>query len=88
MESEDVLADALATGRLSAVALDVHPSEPPHTAHRLYSDPRVICTPHSVGLTHRWNQEVFGCLAAGVATILDGGVPPNVLNPEAIRARA
>jgi phosphoglycerate dehydrogenase-like enzyme len=48
----------------------------------------VICTPHTVGLTHRWNQEVFGCLAAGVATILDGGVPPNVLNPEAIRARA
>jgi len=88
VESEDVLADALATGRLSAVALDVHPSEPPRTAHRLYSDPRVICTPHTVGLTHRWNQEVFGCLAAGVATILDGGVPPNVLNPEAIRARA
>jgi D-3-phosphoglycerate dehydrogenase / 2-oxoglutarate reductase len=85
VESEDVLADALATGRLSAVALDVHPSEPPRTSHRLYADPRVICTPHAVGLTRRWNEEVFGCLAAGVTTILNGGVPPNLLNPEALQ---
>src|SRR4029078_5184140 len=81
VESEDVLADALATGRLSAVALDLHPSEPPRTAHRLYSDPRVICTPHTVGLTHRWNEQVFGALAAGVATILGGGEPPHPVPP-------
>jgi D-3-phosphoglycerate dehydrogenase len=84
VESEDVLAEALASGRLSAVALDVHPSEPPRTTHRLYSDHRVISTPHSVGLTRRWNEEVFHCLAAGVTTVLNGGHPPNLLNPEAI----
>jgi D-3-phosphoglycerate dehydrogenase / 2-oxoglutarate reductase len=88
VESEDALADALATGRLSAVALDVHPSEPPRAEHRLYSDPRVICTPHTVGLTRRWNEEVFACLAAGVTTILNGGVPPNLLNPEALELSA
>jgi D-3-phosphoglycerate dehydrogenase / 2-oxoglutarate reductase len=84
VESEDVLAEALASGRLSAVALDVHPSEPPRCGHRLYRDPRVICTPHSVGLTRRWNAEVFSALATGVAAVLDGGRPPNLLNPEVL----
>jgi D-3-phosphoglycerate dehydrogenase / 2-oxoglutarate reductase len=84
VESDDVLADALVTGRLSAVALDVFPSEPPDPRHRLYTDPRVICTPHSVGLTRRWNEEVFGSLARGVQSVLAGEVPANVLNPCAL----
>ena len=84
VESEDVLAAALASGRLSAVALDVLPSEPPRIGHRLYSDPRVICTPHAVGLTQRWNEQVFRCLAEGVTQVLSGGRPPNLLNPEAL----
>ena len=84
VESEDVLAEALANGRLSAVALDVFPTEPPETHHRLYSDPRVICTPHAVGLTRRWNEEVFTALATGVESVLAGKRPPNLLNPEAM----
>jgi D-3-phosphoglycerate dehydrogenase len=85
VESEDALADALAAGRLSAVALDVFPTEPPEPTHPLYSDPRVICTPHAVGLTGRWNEEVFRALAAGVQSVLAGGRPANLLNPEALR---
>jgi D-3-phosphoglycerate dehydrogenase / 2-oxoglutarate reductase len=85
VESEDALADALLSGRLSAIALDVFPTEPPEPRHRLYADPRVICTPHSVGLTRRWNEEVFHCLARGVASVLAGGHPTNLLNPEALR---
>ena len=84
LESEDVLADALVTGRLSAVALDVFPTEPPDLRHRLYADRRVICTPHSVGLTRRWNEEVFGSLARGVQSVLAGELPANVLNPQAL----
>jgi phosphoglycerate dehydrogenase-like enzyme len=84
VESDDVLADALVTGRLSAVALDVFPTEPPDATHRLYRDPRVICTPHSVGLTRRWNEEVFGSLARGVQSVLAGELPANVLNPRAL----
>lgn len=83
--SEEALADALATGRLSAVALDVFPHEPPDPHHRLYSDPRVICTPHAIGLTCRWNEEVFKALASGVESVLRGGRPPNLLNPESLR---
>jgi phosphoglycerate dehydrogenase-like enzyme len=84
VESEDALADALEHGRLSAVALDVFPSEPPDPRHRLYADPRVICSPHVVGLTARWNEEVFHALARGVESVLAGEVPANVLNPEAL----
>jgi D-3-phosphoglycerate dehydrogenase len=84
VESEDVLADALAAGWLSAVALDVFPTEPPEPAHRLYADPRVICTPHAVGLTRRWNEEVFRALADGVQSVLAGERPANLLNPEAL----
>ncbi|MEA2329948.1 MAG: D-3-phosphoglycerate dehydrogenase / 2-oxoglutarate reductase [Thermoleophilaceae bacterium] len=84
VESEDVLADALVTGRLSAVALDVFPREPPEPSHRLYADPRVICTPHAVGLSARWNEQVFHALARGVQGVLAGELPPNVLNLEAL----
>jgi D-3-phosphoglycerate dehydrogenase / 2-oxoglutarate reductase len=82
VESEDVLLAALASGRLSAVALDVFPEEPPRLDHPLYSDPRVICTPHVVGLTERWNEQVFGALVHGVREVLAGRVPANVLNRE------
>jgi D-3-phosphoglycerate dehydrogenase / 2-oxoglutarate reductase len=88
VESEDALADALESGRLSAVALDVFPTEPPDPCHRLYSDPRVICTPHAVGLTARWNEQVFHSLARGVESVLAGGLPGNVLNPEALAGGA
>jgi D-3-phosphoglycerate dehydrogenase len=73
------------SGRLSAVALDVFPTEPP-LHHPLYDDPRVICTPHTVGLTRRWNDEVFRSLARGVEGVLAGQRPVNLLNPEALSA--
>jgi phosphoglycerate dehydrogenase-like enzyme len=84
VESEDALADALDAGRLSAVALDVFPSEPPDPSHRLYANARTICTPHSVGLTARWNDQVFHSLARDVQQLLAGGTPANLLNPEAL----
>jgi D-3-phosphoglycerate dehydrogenase len=87
IESEDVLVEALASGRLSGVALDVFPSEPPDPRHPLYSDPRVVSTPHAVGLTHRWNDEVFRSLADGVRGVLAGELPDNLLNPDAMVAR-
>ena len=77
------LADALATGQLSAVALDVFPDEPPRR-HRLYDDPRTICTPHAIGLSARWNEQVFHSLARDVAALLAGQPPANLLNPEAL----
>jgi phosphoglycerate dehydrogenase-like enzyme len=87
VESEDVLLEALERGWLSAVALDVFAEEPPDAAHPLLSHPRVVATPHCVGLTARWNANVFSALADGVARILRGERPANIVNPEAL-ARA
>ena len=81
IESEDVLYAALQSGQLASVGLDVYPSEPPDLGHPLYADSRVICTPHTVGLTDDWNYAVFGRLARGLADLRAGRVPPNLLNP-------
>jgi phosphoglycerate dehydrogenase-like enzyme len=50
------LADALASGRLGGVGLDVQWDEPADPADPLYADPRVIATPHVAGST----EESFG----------------------------
>lgn len=45
------LVDALASGRLGGVGLDVHWTEPPDTDDPLYRDPRVVALPHVAGST-------------------------------------
>ncbi len=84
VESEEVLLTALHSGQLSAVALDVYPSEPPDHTHPLYADPRVICTPHAIGLTDGWNRAVFHKLAHSLAELIAGRAPRNLLNPEVL----
>ena len=66
VESEDVLADALARGPAVGGRARRLPERAAEPGHRLYGDPRVICTPHSVGLTPRWNEQVFDSLAPDV----------------------
>jgi len=46
----------------------------------------VICTPHTVGLTQRWNEHVFRSLALDVERVLTGGLPRHLLNPDALSA--
>ncbi len=53
------LVDALATGRLGGVGLDVHWEEPPDPADPLYADPRVVALPHVAGST----EEAFARIA-------------------------
>jgi phosphoglycerate dehydrogenase-like enzyme len=87
VESEDLLLEALDAGRLAAVGLDVFADEPPDDGHPLFADARVVCTPHTIGLTRAWNERVFGSLAADVAAVLAGRAPRHLANPEAL-ARA
>jgi phosphoglycerate dehydrogenase-like enzyme len=46
----DALAEALASGAVGGAALDVFPQEPLPAGHPLWSDPRMLITPHSAGI--------------------------------------
>jgi D-3-phosphoglycerate dehydrogenase len=84
VKSEEVLLEALQTGHLSAVALDVFSCEPPAPGSPLLGDPRVIVTPHAIGLTQTWNERVFTTLAADTAAVLNGDTPSYIANPEVL----
>jgi len=82
IEGLDVLADALASGQLSAVGLDVFPVEPPNTSHRIFSDPRCICAPHFVGVSELAMERICLTMAQGMIDVLQGRQPEYCVNPE------
>ena len=81
---EDALAGALANGTLAGAALDVAEPRQPGDRHPLLDLPNVIITPHIGGATHETLRRGAEMAAAGVASLLSGGVPDHVLNPEAL----
>jgi D-3-phosphoglycerate dehydrogenase len=85
VESLDVLEEALNSGQLSAVGLDVYPDEPPDLSHPFFLCPNVLCTPHVMGLSARAAQATFATVSRGMAEILTGRIPENVVNPEVFR---
>jgi phosphoglycerate dehydrogenase-like enzyme len=87
LESLDVLDESLASGRLSAVGLDVYPEEPPNPSHPIFRHPNLICTPHIMGLSQRAAQATFAVVSEGMAAVLAGKVPENVVNPEVFGVR-
>jgi D-3-phosphoglycerate dehydrogenase / 2-oxoglutarate reductase len=87
VDGDDLLLEALDRGWLSAVGLDVFASEPLPPDSLLLRDARVICTPHSIGLTRQWNERVFGSLADDIRAILAGDPPRNIVNPEVLTDR-
>jgi D-3-phosphoglycerate dehydrogenase / 2-oxoglutarate reductase len=87
LESLDVLDEALDSGRLSGVGLDVYPQEPPDLSHPLFRRPNVVCTPHAMGLSMRAAQTTFTVVSQGMAAVLEGRIPDNVANPEVFGPR-
>lgn len=85
---DGLLLEALDAGWLSAVGLDVYADEPLAPDSGLLRDARVVCTPHSIGLTRAWNARVFGALATGIQAIMDGTVPEHIVNPEVLAPEA
>ena len=82
IESLDVLAEALETGQLSYVGLDVFPTEPPDTAHRIFKDSRCLCAPHMAGASELSWKRVCQTMAKGMIAVLRGGRPEYCVNPE------
>jgi D-3-phosphoglycerate dehydrogenase / 2-oxoglutarate reductase len=82
ISSLDDLLAALESGALCGIGLDVFDPEPPDPSHPLFDHPRVLLSPHALGLTRQARRQLFTEMAEGVAAALRGERPPAVANPE------
>jgi glyoxylate reductase len=78
---EDALVTALEAGHLAGAALDVY-SEEPRIPERLRRAPRTLLLPHIGSATRGARARMAELCARGVAAVLRGERPPNVVNPE------
>jgi D-3-phosphoglycerate dehydrogenase / 2-oxoglutarate reductase len=77
----DAALDALDSGQLAGVGLDVFDPEPPEH-HDLFDRPNVVLTPHLMGLTRRATAATFADAARGIVDVLAGRTPVAVANPD------
>ena len=84
VESLDVLAEGLESGQLGAVGLDVFPTEPPDTSHRLFQDSRLVCAPHMVGVSNLGMERIYRSMAIDMVAALRGEPPRFCVNPEVL----
>lgn len=75
---EAALADALHAGRLFAAGLDVFEREP-EVHPQLLSAPRTVLLPHIGSASQATRTRMARLAASAVATVLEGGMPPNVV---------
>jgi phosphoglycerate dehydrogenase-like enzyme len=82
IESLDVLADALESGQLSAVGLDVFPTEPPDCSHRIFNNSNLVCAPHLLGVSKLAMDRIYKSMASDMVAVLQGRTPRFCVNPE------
>ncbi|MGE0766845.1 MAG: NAD(P)-dependent oxidoreductase [Hyphomicrobiaceae bacterium] len=81
--SEDGLVRALNEELISGAGIDVFIEEPPPTDHPLMAFENVIVSPHNAGITAEAMANVAIFSADQWIDILDGRVPPRLINREA-----
>ena len=87
LHDTDALVMALQSGQLAGAGLDHFVGEHLAVDHPLCSMPNVVLTPHIGGAT--WNTETrhSQSIADGMAALLSGGRPDNLVNPEVLEGR-
>ena len=83
---EAALYSALTEGRLRAAALDVFADEPP-AGSPLLGLSNVVLTPHLAGLSVSSVASMLRLASESIVTVLEGGVPGSVANPEVLAVR-
>ncbi|GAB3445072.1 2-hydroxyacid dehydrogenase [Streptomonospora sediminis] len=82
------LPEALRSGQLGALALDVYDVEPPPADWPLRGLPNVVATPHLAGATRQTAERAAHIVAAEVGRYLRGEEPRHLANPEVREVRA
>jgi D-3-phosphoglycerate dehydrogenase len=83
---DEALIEALQSGRLLGAALDVFTTQPLSPDHPYLNLDNVIVTPHMAGITDESMMRMGVGAAAEATRILDGGLPVNLRNPEAVES--
>lgn len=83
---ERALAERLRSGRIAGAALDVFWNEPP-VGSEIVRLPNVILTPHMGAHTAEAIRRMSEMAAQSVTDLMQGRVPPYVVNPEVLTRR-
>jgi len=75
---------ALTEGRIGGAALDVFSEQPLSAGHPYFGFDHVILTPHMAGITDESMMRMGLGAAEQALEVLDGGLPQNLRNPEAV----
>ncbi len=85
--NEEDLAQAVESGKVAGVALDVYPVEPPEN-RRLIGLDKVICTPHLGASTKEAQENVAVAVAQQIRDYLVDGAIRNAVNAPAVSGEA
>jgi D-3-phosphoglycerate dehydrogenase len=84
LHDTDALVAALQGGKLAAAALDHFVGENLPVEHPLCAMDNVVLTPHIGGATYDTEANHSRLIANGIVSLLDGGRPDNLVNPEVL----
>ena len=84
LHDTDALVAALQSGKLAGAGLDHFIGEHLDPDHPLCSMTNVVLTPHIGGATYDTEANHSKLIADGLATLLGGGKPDNLVNPEVL----
>jgi D-3-phosphoglycerate dehydrogenase / 2-oxoglutarate reductase len=85
LHDTDALVDALRAGQIAGAGLDHFVGENLPPDHPLCAMDNVVLTPHIGGATYDTEVNHSRLIANGLRTLLAGGRPPNLVNPEVLR---
>ena len=80
----DALLEAVTSGHLAAVGLDVTDPEPLPVDHPLLHLDNVLVTPHVASWTEEAKRRMLLMAVDEVLAVLTGGTPGNLINPEVL----
>ena len=84
LHDTDALVEALRAGKLAGAGLDHFVGESLPVDHPLVGMDNVVLTPHIGGATYDTEANHSKLIADGLATLLAGGRPDNLVNPEVL----